>query len=160
MKTLLGIIGIICGLLLGASLFGAAPLQRNYWTTNAVPVGELRTNPASTLTAVSCSFDTNGPRYWFWTNMVTNVTVNLTNTWSATRTNRTLDFFFTGATNNGPNYTVTFQTLNPAGVVYRWGIFSLTNGATSFSVTNNGGAGASLTLWNTNLVEGYFSPTH
>jgi len=120
-------------------------------------VNHIRKQVNSTLTTNQINVAT-GPQYYFWTNMVTNVVLQITNTWSIGVTNRTLDFFFTGATNTGPNYTVTFTCPNPSGFVFRWGLYSITNGGTSFTITNNMAAGASITFWETNLAECYFSP--
>lgn len=127
----------------------------NIIVTNAF--NRIRSLVPSTTTTQQIDVAT-GPTAYYWTNMVTNVVCQLTNVWTASVSNRVLDFFFTGATNGGPNYTVTFNCPNPAGVIFRWGIFSATNGATSFTVTNNVRVGASLTIWDTNLVEAYFSP--
>lgn len=99
-----------------------------------------------------------GPVAYYWTNMVTNVVLQFTNIFVASVSNSPIDFFFTGATNNGPNYTVTFTCPNPAGVDFRWGLYSASNGLTSVTVTNNARLGASLTAWDTNLVEVYYSP--
>lgn len=127
----------------------------NLFITNGI--GRARTLVPSTSLTVQIDV-ANGVSAYYWTNMVTNVVCQFTNMFVAGVTNRVIDFFFTGATNNGPNYTVTFTCPNPAGVDFRWGLFSVTNGATTFSVTNNTRFGASLTPWDTNVVEGYFSP--
>lgn len=117
----------------------------------------LRTNFASTVRVNQIDIASK-VRSYYWTNMVTNITLQLTNVFNLGPANRTIDFFFTGATNNGPNFTATFTCPAPGGVIFRWGLFSTTNGTTTFTVTNNAALGVSLTLWDTNLVEGYSSP--
>lgn len=94
----------------------------------------------------------NSSTYFFWTNMVTNVVVNLTNVASLTGA-RTLNFFFTGGISN---YTATFLFPNDATTTNRWGINSATNGGTGITVSNNHAVGVSMTLWNSNTVESYF----
>lgn len=78
-----------------------------------------------------------------WTNMTTNVTIQLTNLVADSE----LDFYFTGGTNTGPNYTVFFTVPNPAGVLIHWGGNSPTNGPTSFTVTNNQRMAAFVRTW-------------
>lgn len=124
--------------------------------TNGIDFAQ--SNMDSTITTNQLDFST-GPSDFSWTNMVTNVVCQFTNIWTGGVTNRKYNFFFEGATNNGPNYTVTFLVPNPDGVVFRWGAINPTNGASSFTVTNNHGASASLTLWNTNRIEAFYSPT-
>lgn len=126
----------------------------NILATNAI--GRLRSLVTSTATTNQIDI-ASGPQAYYWTNMVTNIVLQVTNVWTAGVTNRSIDFFFTGATNNGPTYTVTFDCPNPAGVNFRWGWNSATNGATSFSVTNSQRAAATLTMWETNVGEAFFS---
>lgn len=124
-------------------------------TTNVA--GRLRQLITSTATTNQIDW-ANGPAAYYWTNMVTNVVLQVTNVWTAGVTNRSLDFFFQGATNNGPNFTVLVTCPNPAGVNLRWGWNSTTNGNADLTVTNNRRAGLVLTMWETNEVEAYWSP--
>lgn len=134
-------------------------VNSSFFNTEVVTNGisEIQSNADSTQTTNMFNFGL-GTRWYYWTNMVTNVVVQLTNVWGGGVSNRTMNFFFTGATNGGPNYTVLFTVPNPAGVAFRWGVFNPTNGATSFTVTNNSTASAVLTLWNTNVIEAFYSP--
>ncbi|SRR6266498_2891056 len=124
----------------------------NITVTNGVNHVRSSVNSSSTTNQIDAA---RGPQYYYWTNMVTNVVLQVTNVFPLGITNRTLDFFFTGGSSD---YTVTFSCPNPGGVVFHWGQWSATNGATSFTVTNGHAAGAALTFWESNLVEGYFSP--
>jgi hypothetical protein len=139
-----------------SSISGLSANFDSITVTNAF--NRIRSLVPSTTLVKQIDFAT-GPTAYYWTNMVTNITLQITNTWVGSVSNRVIDFFFTGATNTGPNYTVTFSCPDPSGLIFRWGTYSVTNGANAFAVTNNSGAGVSLTLWDTNLIEAYYSPT-
>ena len=123
--------------------------------TNGISYVTYTTNSTSLTNIIDV---TSGGSYYYLSNMVTNVVFNITNTMQlGNSTNKTLNFFFTGATNGGPNYTVTFACPSPSGFVFRWGINSATNGSSStFTVTNNYAVGASLTFWASNFAECYY----
>jgi len=136
-----------------AASFPTAIKIDNLLATNAI--GRLRSLVPSPNTTNQIDI-ANGPMAYYWTNMATNIVLQCTNVWTAGVTNRTIDFFFTG--HASLPFNVTFTCPNPAGVAFRWGFNSATNGLTSFTVTNGMAVGASLTFWETNLAEVYFSP--
>jgi hypothetical protein len=124
----------------------------NLLATNAI--GRLRSLVPSLNTTNQIDI-ASGPTAYYWTNLATNIVLQATNVWTAGVTNRTLDFFFTGHATLP--FTVTFACPSPAGVAFRWGQNSATNGLTSFTVTNGLCVGATVTFWETNLAEAYFS---
>ena len=120
--------------------FGSASVKTNLTVTTDLSSGSLtvtgmvRRIPLLVSSANTTNqIDPSLQSFYKWTNMVTNIVLQLTNLWEGTE----LNFYFTGGTNAGPNYTVTFAVPNPAGVNIHWGANSPTNGATSFTVTNN-----------------------
>lgn len=90
-----------------------------------------------------------------WTNMVTNIVLQLTNVVEG----QEIDYWFTGSTNTGPNYTVLFTFPNGgSSLAFRWGD-GITNGAASFIVTNNTRVAAFTKVWlETSMtnIEAYF----
>lgn len=97
-----------------------------------------------------------GPADYFWTKISTNMVFQFTNLWIAGISNRTINFYV-GGSDDGNNYTVTFVCPNPGGVTFKYGLNSLTNGATTVTVTNARAWAASATPWKSNLVEVYHS---
>ncbi len=126
-----------------------------FLTTNGIST--VQSNMTSTVTTNQIDVGA-GPDHYYWTNMVTNVVCQLTNTWGAGVSNRTISMFFQGATNNGPNFTVTLLVPNPAGVTFYWGAYILTNGSITFTVTNNHATSTAFTPWRTNVIEGLYTP--
>lgn len=98
----------------------------------------------------------NGPSAYYLTKIATNRVFQFTNVWVAGVSNRVIDFFL-GGSDNAIDYTVTFLCPNPAGVVFQWGVNSVTNGPTTVTVTNGMALGVSITGWQSNTFEGYFS---
>jgi len=121
--------------------------------------GDSHISSLISSTATSAQIDVaRGPIYYYMTNMMTNIVLQLTNMFGiGDTTNRTLNFFFNGTTNNGPNYTVGFSCPNPGGVAIRWGVNSATNGNSDLILTNSKAASVSITLWRSNVVEGFLS---
>jgi len=95
-----------------------------------------------TSTALTAQIDGTLQNSYRWTNMVTNITCQLTNIVEG----QEIDYYFTGGTNTGPNYTVSYTVPNPSGVLIHWGD-GITNGPTSFTVTNNTRVAAFTKAW-------------
>lgn len=111
-----------------------------------------------TSTALTDQIDGTLQNSYRWTNMVTNIVLQLTNIIEG----QEIDYYFTGGTNTGPNYTVSYTVPNPAGVWIHWGD-GITNGPTSFTVTNGTRVAAFTKAWleftngvTTTNLEAYF----
>lgn len=127
-------------------------------SNQAVFLGAIQKKPLLiTSTATTNQIDFTLQNSYRWTNMATNIVLQLTNIIEGAE----IDYYFTGATNAGPDYTVFLTIPNPGGVNVRWGINSPTNGPTSFTVTNNARASLFTKVWldttSTN-IEAFWQP--
>lgn len=133
----------------------------NVYTQNLIATNTFGINyiPAATGTTQQVDVIT-AQNNWFLTNAVTNIVFQFTNVWTMGVSNRTFEFFFEGATNNGPTYTASFNCPNPGGVVFKWGGNSPTNGNSDVTIRAGQTASAYLKFWRSNLVEAYCSTNH
>lgn len=124
----------------------------NILITNAL--NRIISRVASTVTTQQIDVVA-GPSVYYWPLVNSNIVCQFTNMWTSQVSNRVIDFFFNGG---AADKTVTFVCPNPGGVAFRWGVFSVTNGATSFTITNGHTGSASTSPFDTNVIEGFYSP--